>query len=679
MKQNKMTYQELGDKIWSVADILRGGFRDEMIANVCLLFTLLRRVDALLLPCNGKVVAAYRKLLGRVDENGLHAELTQAAGGKAYYNKSGLDFAALAADESKFPRTFSEYIDGFSPLMKEIFAGLDFNKVIFQLNKYRQLYTVFTYFYTIDMSEAHVDGNTLADILFHLAMRVDADGMIMNDKEGIVDTLLAQLLVANGQKAPATIYDPTCGSCHSLLMAKAAVGQGSRLYGQDLNSLAMAVTRAMAIVKGENDLLQGVKMGDTLCDDQYPDVRFDYVVASLPFGLSWKDSYRSIQTEAKRSGTRFFAGLPSIGDSQFLFIQHIISKLAEGGRACFLTSYSALITGAPDAAENHVRKYLVEHDMLDALIYLHHPLRNTAIDVVLWVIDKDKQPQRRGKVQIINVRDNDVATILDLYQRLENTDGSQVITNGMIGENEITVMLPNQGKITVPAPADVDLNAYFATDIAPYVPAEAYIDEKATARNYVIYIDDADKTTLRTPEEVEAELREMAYTDMAGTIVSEENPVYGSSSEEHPAGKVILGLLLTMRRGDELPQEGDVLIRAIGGQMQAYRSGEQLPGVPSSILVAKPSEQLLPDYLALVSQTRGFVHDVARYAPSLGGRYRVSSSTLMHIRIPLPSLDRQRAMISKNQALLRREDHLRRQLALMEEYRKSVIEQSLSC
>lgn len=678
MIEMKMTYEDLNKEVWNVANELRGNFQDDAIATICFVFTLLRRIDCMLRPYNSKVVSTYKKLIGRADAKGIDAELTKVADGRAYYNKSGIDFDALLADENNFASKFSEYLDAFSPLVKEIFEGFQLNQIIFKLNKTFLLCRVFDGFSTLDLSEEKVDGDTLADFVYSLAQKMDAKDMVLNDKNGIVDTLLAKLVAIKGEsKESATIYDPTCGSCHTLLMAKEALGGKGEIFGQDINDLAVALTRTMAILKGEEDLIRNIRTGNTLTEDKFPQAKFDNIVANMPFGIEWKSIYREMQAEAKRPETRFFAGLPSVGDSQFLFIQHILTKMSDKGRACFLTNGSPLFVGGPKSTENEVRKTLIKCDTLDCLVYLHSPLSSTRINVVIWVVDNNKSKARKGNVQIINVKGDDINTILRTYHDYEENEYSQIIPNDLIGEFDVTVVQPDGTKFNMPVPANADVDEYFKEEILPYIDAESTIDHSRILRDYSFHIDDFEGDGVRKPEVVENELYEMETQTDSSSKVSELAPRCYSEIHKNDCRTPILGLLMKQQNNNELPHPGDILIKTTDGQMHILKENEELPKNLNLYLVVRTKDVVLPEYLVIYSQTKKYKHDLALYSNYVNVMH-LSMQNFMHMRTPLPTLEEQKMIVNKNRLLQEKVDCMHRQLELMEEFRQSVMEYSIN-
>ena len=680
MKENKITYEILNKEIYSVFEELKGIVPQDTVVNICIVFILLRRIDFLLRPYNALVAKINENLVGRTDQNGLNIELAKAADGKLYYNKSGLDFDILLADENNFPRLFSEYLDGFSPLMKEIFEGFELNQILFRLNNVSVLYKTFSRFCTIDLNEEIADGRMLADYVFKLAQRKEENGMLLNDKSGIVDSLLSQLVSINRDtKGRCSVYDPTCGSCHTLLMTKNKLGDDCDIYGQDLDKYAIALTKTIAILAGEEDLINNIQIGNTLINDAFVIRQFDYIVANIPLGIGWKDIYREIQAEVKRQNSRFFAGLPTVGDSQFLFIQHIISKMSENGRACFLTNESPLFVGSPQTAENRVRKYIVENDMLDCLVYLHSPLRDTRINTVIWVVDKNKPSHRKGKVQIINVKDNDIDKILQSYRQLKENTYSHIIPNNMVGEYDVTVSTSQGCKIHVPVPAEVDIDDYFSKEILPYIDPFSKIDYSRILRDYTFHIDDYDDIEIREPSIIKNELAEMELqNEIYSPMVSEPLPDREYKEQQKTYSHAVLGILMEQKNANEELLPGDVLIKINDGHMHVFKDGEDIPSSKNLYIIVKPKEMLLPEYLVLYSQTRKYKHDLEYYSTSFLGFLRVTFKNFMRMRIPLPSLEEQKRIIEIDQHLYNKIELIRRQTELMEEYRLSVMEYSIN-
>lgn len=678
MKEETKKYNDLNEAVENVAEILRGKLPMNTIANICIVFILLRRIDCMLKPYNAKVAATYKKLLGRTNEKGLDAELTKAAGGMAFYNKLGVDFGLLVSAENNFSKLFNEYLDNFSPLVKEIFEGLELNHMISKLNE-SILYQAIRLFYELDLNDDKVDGIALSDFVHNLANKVDTNGMILNDKKGVVDTLLAKLvLLGIRTDRPATsIYDPVCGSCHTLLIAKDSTEGKCEIYGQDINPFAIALARTMAVLRNDKNLIENIKLGNTLIHDEFAQASFDNIVANLPFGIDWKNINREMQVEAMRPNTRFFAGLPSLSDNQFLFIQHIISKMGKTGRACFITNKSPLFVGSPNSAENEVRKYLIENDFLDCLVLLHSPLSSTKIDIVVWVLDKDKPTNRKGKVQIINVNNDDITTIVNEYRHYEVDKYSQIISNNNIGEYEITLSCPEGRKICIPIPANNNIDDFLNQKIYPYVDSKYKVVANMMVRNYSLNINDSKGTDIRQPNIIGGDLRELQQKiSSLEPLTSDSETAEYSENQQHNYKSAILGLLLE-EQGKGMPHTGDILINTIGGDMKIVNDNDEMAEIPRKYIVARAKRFILPEYLILYSKTKRYMMDLSFNSSAVSNMKCITVSLLMRMHIPLPSIEEQKKIVERNCQLQNRINAIHHQLELLEEYQQSVLEKSL--
>ena len=237
------------------------------------------------------------------------------------------------------------------------------------------------------------------------------------------------------------------------------------LYGQEINDEIYAICKADMLMKGED--AENIKgPSSTLSDDQLKDNKFDYMISNPPYGRDWEQDKEVVDAEAEKGfDGRFGAGLPRKSDGQLLFIQHMISKMKDTGksRIAVITNGSPLFAGDAGSGESNIRKWIFENDYLEALIALPDQLFfNTGIGTYVWVLTNEKTPQREGKVQLIDAReefegmrkslgnkrhiisDESIAKIINLYKNFSENDNVKIFYNEDFGYTKITVERPMQ-------------------------------------------------------------------------------------------------------------------------------------------------------------------------------------------------------------------------------------------
>ena len=423
---NSRTHAELANFIWGICNLLRGPYKRNEYRKVILPLTVLRRFDCLLATTKEAVLSADAKYRGQ-DVNVRHSLLQQASGWP-FYNTSRLDFARLLDDPNLLAQNLNAYIRDFSPDIREIMERFSFGEQIARMDEKNLLFQVIQAFAGVDLSPERIDDMQMGYV-FEELIRVGAEQA--NEEAGEhftpreVIRLMVSLLLSDEPDlgrgyVVKTIYDPACGTGGMLSVAEDYLREHNSesnpiLYGQDWNDDAWAVCKSDMLIKGEN--AENIILGDTFTEDGYdrrPDGRrhaFDYMLANPPFGVEWKQQQNAIKRERDTLGYdgRFGAGLPRINDGSLLFLQHMLSKMqpvhAGGSRLAIVFNGSPLFAGDAGSGESNIRQWVIENDWLEAIVALPDQLfYNTGISTYVWVLTNRKEPERKGKVHLIDGR-----------------------------------------------------------------------------------------------------------------------------------------------------------------------------------------------------------------------------------------------------------------------------------
>lgn len=420
--------------LWSVADLLRGDFKQSEYGRVILPLTVLRRLDSVLAPTKDKVLEVAEKQAGKAER--LRDRLLRNASGQAFYNTSPLDLTKLLGDPGNIAANLTGYIASFSPNARDILEQFRFDAQIERLHKAGSLYLVVKRFTEIDLHPDAVS-NTDMGYVFEELIRKFAEqsnetaGEHFTPREVI--RLMVNLLFIEDDDAlrkPGvlrTMYDPGCGTGGMLSVAQehlASMNPQAKLevYGQEMNPESYAICKSDMMLKGEDP--DNVVLGNSFTEDGFPDRRFDYLIMNPPFGVSWNKSAAAIEAEHEKLGHagRFGPGLPRKSDGALLFLLHMLSKMqkpSEGGsRLAIVFNGSPLFSGAAESGESEIRRHIIENDWLEAIIGLPDQMfYNTGISTYIWVVTNRKPKARRGKVQLIHA--------VDLYQKMRKSLGDK--------------------------------------------------------------------------------------------------------------------------------------------------------------------------------------------------------------------------------------------------------------
>jgi type I restriction enzyme M protein len=413
-----MSDPNLSSFIWSVADLLRGDYKQSEYGKVILPFTVLRRLDCVLYATKPAVLAELAK---RTAAKVNPEPFLLRKSGTLFYNTSPLDLKKLMGDQDHIGENLRAYLQAFSPAVRDIFESFEFHTQIDKLAKSGLLYLVTEKFANIDL-HPEVVSNAQMGAVFEELIRKFAE--ISNETAGEhftpreVIRLMVNLLFIEDDDALTkpgvvrSIYDPTAGTGGMLSVADehlAGHNADARLvmYGQELNPESYAICKADMLIKGQD--IANIIFGNTLSADGLHGKVFDYMLSNPPFGVEWKKIETVIRKEFAEQGFngRFGPGLPRVSDGSLLFLLHLISKMRPakdgGSRFGIVLNGSPLFTGGAGSGESEIRRYVLENDLVEAIVGLPTDMfYNTGISTYVWIVSNRKPDARKGKVQLID-------------------------------------------------------------------------------------------------------------------------------------------------------------------------------------------------------------------------------------------------------------------------------------
>jgi type I restriction enzyme M protein len=461
--------------IWSVADLLRGDYKQSEYGKVILPLTVIRRLDCVLEPTKQAVLDRHRQLAGRIENM---EPVLQAVAGQQFYNTSPLTFTKLLDDPDTIADSLMLYIGGFSETARDVIDKFDFSIQVDRLRRANLLYKVIGKFAEIDLHPDVVSSIEMGYLYEELIRRFselsnETAGEHFTPREVI--RLMVNLLFIDDEDVLVrpgivkTLCDPACGTGGMLSVAEdhlRSLNPQARLevFGQELNAETYAVCRSDMMLKGQD--ASHIRLGNSFSEDHFEGDRFDYLLANPPFGVEWKKVEAEVRKEAEKGfNGRFGAGLPRINDGSFLFLQHMISKMKRpedgGTRLAIVFNGSPLFTGAAGSGESEIRRWIIENDWLEAVVALPDQLfYNTGISTYFWIVANRKSPERQGKVQLVDAREYFVKMRKSLGEKRKEISASQIdeITRlyGEFADGEKVKIFPNEAfgylRITVERP-----------------------------------------------------------------------------------------------------------------------------------------------------------------------------------------------------------------------------------
>jgi len=471
---NTENHSQTAAFLWSIADLLRGDFKQSQYGRIILPFTLLRRMECVLEPTKNAVISESCGQCGRPDL--VREKLLLRAAGQQFFNDSPLSIGTLS--DTQTSDDLMSYVQSFSKDGREIFEHFHFEDFVQQLASADLLYQVVQRFAAVDLSPERIS-NFGMGIIFEELIRKFAESSNETAGEHFTPRDIVHLttsLVITGQadklkpNSIVTIYDPTAGTGGFLSEGDEYIQSISEkvtvsLHGQELNPESYAICKADMLIKGQD--VTSIKLGNTLSDDQLAGGTFDFMLSNPPFGVEWKKVQKQITDEHKGKGFdgRFGPGLPRVSDGSLLFLLHLTSKMRDpregGSRIGIILNGSPLFTGGAGSGESEIRRYLLQNDLVEAIVALPTDMfYNTGIATYVWVLSNHKAAERKGKVQLVDgtkhfskmrkslgskrqfINEEQIDDLVRLYGCFEETPQSKIFPIDAFGYRRITVERP---------------------------------------------------------------------------------------------------------------------------------------------------------------------------------------------------------------------------------------------
>lgn len=471
---NTENHSQTAAFLWSIADLLRGDFKQSQYGRIILPFTLLRRMECVLAPTKGKVIKQAVAQQGRPDQ--VREMLLLRAAGQQFFNASPLTLGTLS--DTQAAADLMSYVQAFSKDAREIFEHFHFEDFVQQLETANLLYQVVQRFAATDLSPERIS-NFGMGIIFEELIRKFAESS--NETAGehftprdIVHLTTSLVITDQDHKlAPnsiVTIYDPTAGTGGFLsegdeyiqsISGKVSVS----LHGQELNPESYAICKADMLIKGQE--VASIKLGNTLSNDQLANKRFDFMLSNPPFGVEWKKVQKQVTDEHAVKGFdgRFGPGLPRVSDGSLLFLLHLVSKMRDprdgGSRIGIILNGSPLFSGGAGSGESEIRRFLLQNDLIEAIVALPTDMfYNTGIATYVWILSNHKAAVRQGKVQLIDgsqhcarmfkslgskrhyITEDQIGELVRIYGSFEQSARSKILPVDSFGYRRITIDRP---------------------------------------------------------------------------------------------------------------------------------------------------------------------------------------------------------------------------------------------
>jgi type I restriction enzyme M protein len=579
--------RQLANFIWSVADLLRGDYKQADYGKVILPFTVLRRLDCVLEPTKETVMDFYEKkvkpMMEMKDEKKRLKNpdpLLNQKAGVPFHNISQFTFKKLKDDPDNVAANLKNYINGFSAAGREILEYFNFNDQINRLDEANLLFLVVTEF-------AKTDINLHPDVVSNMEMGSVFEELIRKFSELSNETagehftprevirLMVNLLFQNDREVLTqegivkTIYDPACGTGGMLSVAEEYIKELNPaakpvVFGQELNPESYAICKSDMLIKGQN--VGNIKFGNSFTTDGLDHETFDYMLSNPPFGVEWKKVQTHVTAEREKKGFdgRFGAGLPRISDGSFLFLQHMIAKMKRdngGSRIAIVFNGSPLFSGSAGSGESDIRKWIIENDMLEAIVALPDQLfYNTGIYTYIWIITNAKATKRKGKIQLING--------IHYYKKMSRSLGNK---RNVIGDG-VDVMPDQIAEIT-------QIYGEFRQDATRWLTVNGNGTEKEVVVSKIF--DNADfgywRITVERPLRLnfQASVERLARLELESgfTNLTVSKKRGGAALEEIEAGKVLQESIKTalQKLGGKLYKDREEFEKAVNKALKALK------------------------------------------------------------------------------------------------------------
>ncbi|OFS18564.1 class I SAM-dependent DNA methyltransferase [Corynebacterium sp. HMSC27B11] len=568
--------------VWNTADkFLRSIVEPEDYGDYILPMTVLRRLECILEPTKDEVLDLVESLQGEGYSEEMIDWEVRVRFGLSFYNSSRLDLTRIAQLDDHVYEALMDYVGAFSSSVRDVWDAFDFAVKMKTLENASRLWPVVKHFATIDMSMEALPDAQMGDLFEHVMYKAfdtkgKAAGAFYTPRDAIrlmVDILFASDDVGlTAEGASRTVYDPTAGTGGMLLVAARALKELNPdievvLAGQELMATGYAIGKADLLIQGGEP--DAIRHGDTLLTDLYEGEQFEYILSNPPFGTDWEVQQQSVKEQAKVPGSRFSHGLPSKDDGQMLFLAHVASKLmpagpnGAGGRGAVVSNGSPLFTGAPESGPDKIRAWLLENDLVDAIIQLPtNMFYGTGISTYVWILDTNKEEHRKGFVQLIDasecwsvpdkglgekrreMKDPDRKRVLEEYAGFGDTEISKVLTPADLGFRDVKVTKQKRLRVAV----------------TPEAVAQVLEHKSAVPEHAEVLADVADVKFNDLPEALKAAAKKRGVKMLAGMIDAALEAVGVPDESAEPSvdrkGKPILDPAFSMT--ERIPLTEDV-------------------------------------------------------------------------------------------------------------------------
>ena len=468
--------------IWSIANKLRGPYQSDKYKDVIIPMVIIRRFECALAPTKAKVVEMFKA------NPNYPAKAMYRLSGFQFYNTSEYDLAELVNDSEHLAANFKAYIQGFSANIQDIIRSLDFDKQIDKMDKNNRLLSVVKAFSELDLNPRTIDNVKMGYIFEELIRKFSENAEAGDHYTGRdIIKLMVNILLAEGcddifdDGKVITVLDQACGTGGMLSTSYNFIKRYNptadvRLFGQEINPESYAICLAEMLIKGQN--AENICYQDTMKADRFEGTKMRFVIENPPFGTPWggKDAAEGVETAVQEEYKKGFdgrwgAGLPGSGDMQMLFLQSAIDKMDDNfGRAAIIENGSPLFSGGTASGESQIRRWMLENDLIEAIIALPVDLfYNTGIATYIWVLSKNKRPERKGKIQLIDassfskklrkalgdkkneISPEDRTAITKLYADFAENEYCKIYPNQEFIYREYVVMQPLQRSYAITA------------------------------------------------------------------------------------------------------------------------------------------------------------------------------------------------------------------------------------
>lgn len=502
VKDNNLN--RIQEDLWRIKYLFRGAIPSMVVQDALIAFSILRRIDCMIGQYARESEFFYNQNNEKLTPERLTAGLCEISGGYPFYNYSGYRLNDLIFEDSSFDMVLKLYLQCFSGNILAFLEGINFRQTIAILNRQpRYFVELIRVFADMDLSVQSVSSEEFYYLVASLIY-----GHSGFDSTPAISTIISECLMSDdirrNEDEKISIYDPTCGFGVSLInagiLAKKYLGRHKQvtLYGQDINISSSAIASALVLLSDYNgEVLQG----NTLTQDLFLDQHFQYILAEFPIGAKWGSIKDRIEWDGYSMNGRYSIGIPNTNDSQFLFIQHILSKMdRKGARAAFITSGSVLYNGNASSGESRVRRWLFENDMVETIIALPTKLVSSiGIPLYLWVLSNKKRESLIGKVRLIDssslnsnlrrksLEDEVAQSIINEYRTI--APDARIIDNDEFGFYEVKLLENGKFKETVTVPLNTDIECFVATERQPFSNHKITVDYSSVEKSYSVFFD----------------------------------------------------------------------------------------------------------------------------------------------------------------------------------------------